>query len=266
MIAQTAVSHLRGNGNDACAAGGKLNVRTVLTGRIARERDLQRVSCELVEAASGRRLWGDHYSTLPLGIFALEKKICDAISEQLVHPLGTTVENTRRNPTANPEAHQDYLRGRFFASKMSKEDLRRSIAYFQSALKLDSGFAPPYAGLAHAYSLLAMLGGMPAAAARNRVAEFVAAALQMDPKLAEAHAALASLKQFFDWDWAGAEQAYVAALELDANCPDGRHWYANLLCAMDRPEEALMQIRRAQELDPLSLVISAEALLTSNLL
>jgi TolB-like protein len=259
VIARTTVFQMRGLAADASTAGSKLNVRTVLTGRVARERDLLRVSSELVEAASGRRLWGDQYSTVPMGVFAIEKQICAAISEFLAAPAHPEPITADRGLTANLEAYQDYLRGRFFYGKMNEEDLRRSIGYFESAVRQDSGYALAYTGLANAYSLLAVLGAMPSAAARGRVAEFVTAALQIDPKLAEGHASLAGLKKLFEWDWAGAEQEYVAALELNPNYSDGRHWYAAFLCAIGRGEEALTEMRRAQDLDPLSLVISAEA-------
>ena len=169
-----------------------------------------------------------------------------------VLPLG-------QNHTANWEAYQDYLKGRYFYSKMSEEDLRKSIAHFESALKQDPKYAPAYAGLANADSMLALWGVLPAAAARTRIRELTGAALQLDPKLAEAHAAFAGLKKLFDWDWSGAEREYLAALELNPNCADGRHCYAALLCALGRMEEAVDQMRRAQALDPLSMLISTEA-------
>ncbi len=157
------------------------------------------------------------------------------------------------------EAYQDYLKGRYFYSKLSEEDLRRSIAHFESALKQDPKCAVAYTGLANIYSLFALLGVLPAAVAYNRVREFITAALQIDPNLPEAHAALASLKKLFDWDWPGAEREYLTALQLNPNCVDGRQWYAGFLCSMGRVKEAVNQMRRAQELDPLSMSISAEA-------
>lgn len=164
-----------------------------------------------------------------------------------------------QNHTASLEAHQDYLKGRYFYSKMTEEDLRKSIAHFESALKQDPKYALAYTGLANAHSMLVSLGVLPAPAARNRIKELTGAALQLDPKLAEAHTALADLKKLFDWDWAGAEREYLTALDLNLNCADGRHCYAALLCAVGRMEEAVNQMRRAQELDPLSMLISTEA-------
>lgn len=164
-----------------------------------------------------------------------------------------------QNHTASLEAHEDYLKGRYFYSKMNEEDLRKSIAHFESALKQDPKYALAYTGLANAHSMFALWGVLPAPAARNRIRELTGAALQLDPQLAEAHAALAGLKKLFDWDWAGAEREYLAALDLNPNCADGRRSYAGLLCALGRMEEAVNQMRRAQELDPLSMLVSTEA-------
>src|SRR5579875_3171756 len=132
--------------------------------------------------------------------------------------------------TSSTQAHQDYLKGRYLYAKMSEEDLRKSVAHFESALQQDPGHALAYTGLANTYTLFALLGMLPAAAARDRISEYTAAALQIDPKLAEAHASLANLKKLFHWDWAGAERAYLAALESDPNCADARHSYAAFLC------------------------------------
>ena len=163
-----------------------------------------------------------------------------------------------QNHAASLEAHQDYLKGRYFYSKMTEEDLRKSIAHFESALKQDPRYALAYTGLANAHSMLVSQGVLPAAA-RSRIKELIGAALQLDPKLAEAHTALADLRKLFEWDWAGAELEYLTALDLNPNCSDGRHCYAALLCAVGRMDEAVNQMRRAQELDPLSMLISTEA-------
>jgi tetratricopeptide (TPR) repeat protein len=141
---------------------------------------------------------------------------------------------------------------------MTEEDLRKSIAYFESALKQDPGYALAYSGLANTYSLFALLGVLPATVARARSREFAVSALQIDDMLAEAHATLGRVKKLFEWDWAGAEKEYLTALDLNPNFGDGRHWYAALLCCLGRMEEAMHELRRAQELDPLSVVINTE--------
>jgi len=159
----------------------------------------------------------------------------------------------------NQDAYHDYLKGRYFQNKMTEGDLSRSVAYFEAALVAEPDCALAYAGLADTFSLRAFLGILPAKEAHGRAREFTLAALRLDGKLAEAHAALASQMALYDWDWTGAEAGYRRALELDPNYAHGHRMYASLLSALERHAEAIQTIRRAQQLDPLSLLINAEA-------
>lgn len=156
------------------------------------------------------------------------------------------------------EAHQDCLKGRYFYSKMTEEDLFKSIAHYESALKSDPNCALAYTGLASTYTLLALLGSISTPVADARVREYATAALRIDEKLAEAHAALAGVKKWFEWDWAGAEREYLAALELKSEHAGVRSAYAAFLCCTGRLEEASREIRRAQQLDPLAIDIATE--------
>ncbi len=157
------------------------------------------------------------------------------------------------------EAYEDYLKGRYFYSKMTEEDLRKSIAHYESALTSDPNHALAYTGLESAYTLLALLGAVPIQAAHGKARECAAAALRIDDKLAEAHAAAADVKKWFEFDWPGAEREYQIALELNAENADVRRSYAAFLCTMGRTEEAQREIRRAQQMDPLSILISTQA-------
>jgi DNA-binding winged helix-turn-helix (wHTH) protein/Tfp pilus assembly protein PilF len=159
----------------------------------------------------------------------------------------------------NLDAYHDYLKGRYFQNKMTEEDLRKSVAYFEAALRSEPNCALAYAGLVDTYSQLAYLGVLPAKEAQRRASEFTAAALRIDNQLAEAHIALAGVKKLYEWDWTSAEAAYRQALALkpdDAHC---HRMYAALLSAWERHPEAIQEIRKAQQHDPLSLAISAEA-------
>jgi DNA-binding winged helix-turn-helix (wHTH) protein/Tfp pilus assembly protein PilF len=156
-------------------------------------------------------------------------------------------------------AYEDLLKGRHFYEKMSEDDLRRSVAHFESAIAQDSYYAPAYAGLANAYTSFAFFGMLSPAEAGHRANGLAAKAIQMDDTLPEAYAALAAVKAFFEWDWAAAENEYLRALELNPNYAEGHHRYAALLSQMRRTPEAIKQIRRAQELNPLSLAICTEA-------
>jgi DNA-binding winged helix-turn-helix (wHTH) protein/Flp pilus assembly protein TadD len=156
-------------------------------------------------------------------------------------------------------AYEDYLRGRHFYGKMSEDDLRKSVAHFESAIAQDSYYASAYAGLADAYTSFALFGMLSPIEAGSRARDLAAKALQMDGALPEAHAALGAVKVSFDWEWAAAETEYLLALELNPNYAEGHHRYAALLSRMGRTPEAIKQIRRAQELNPLSLAICMEA-------
>lgn len=165
--------------------------------------------------------------------------------------------DTSGNGSSN--AYQDYRKGRYFQNKMTEEDLRKSVAYFQSALASDREYAPAYAGLADTYNLFAFLGVLPVSGTLARSKEFAEAALRIDRRLPDAHLSLAGVKQFHEWDWAGAEASYRRAIELNPNHARAHQLYASFLSAMNRKEEATRAIRLSLELDPTSLVASMEA-------
>jgi DNA-binding winged helix-turn-helix (wHTH) protein/Flp pilus assembly protein TadD len=174
-------------------------------------------------------------------------------------PASDRAGHSERAYSGNVDAYHDYLKGRYFQNKMTEEDLRRSVAYFEAALTAEPECALAYAGLADTYSLLAYLGILPSKEAHERGTECTTAALRIDHQLAEGHTALAGLKKLYEWDWTGAEAAYRQALGLNPNDAHAHRMYASLLSAMERHPEANQEIRRAQQLDPLSLVVNAEA-------
>ena len=163
-----------------------------------------------------------------------------------------------RSPRRSTEAHQDYLKGRYFSNKLTAEDLHKSVAYFESALARDPDYALAYAGLADSYIQFAFQGMLPARESFAHSRKFAEAALRIDDQLAEAHTSIAGVKHFCDWDWTGCEVAYRRALELNCNDPRAHRLYADYLSTMGRSEEALREISAALELDPLSLVINME--------
>jgi TolB-like protein/Flp pilus assembly protein TadD len=259
VIARTTAFRFRGPEHEAQAVGSRLNVRLVLSSRVAYRGSSLIISTELIDVESGRRLWGEQYSRMTSEIFGVERNIATQIVKVLNLPSDVRPSGRfNKNYTANLEAYQDYLKGRYFYNKMTEEDLRKSIAHFEAALRQDSDYSLAYTGLADAYSMFAFLGVLPPRDAYRRVKQFVTIALELDRELAEAHASFAGIKRLFEWDWPGAEAAFLKALELNPNYADCHHWYAAHLSAMGRSEEALREIRTAQELDPLSLVINME--------
>jgi TolB-like protein/tetratricopeptide (TPR) repeat protein len=258
VIARATAFRFRAHGDGPESIGDKLNVRTVLMGRVAESGDCLMVCAELIEVKSGRRLWGADYKTVPTGIFAVETKVCVAVSKLLTLPAGSKPQTFSKTHTGSFDAYQDYLKGRHFYSRMTEEDLRKSIAHFEVALAQDPRYALAQTGLADVYSLSAVLGLLPPATAHARARELAMAALEIDEELAEAHVSLAGVKKLFEWDWIGSEAEYLRALELNPNYADAHRSYAALLCAMNRIDEGMNEIRRAQELDPLSIVINME--------
>jgi TolB-like protein/tetratricopeptide (TPR) repeat protein len=259
VIARTTAFRFRTPEVEPRLVGNQLNVRVVLTGRVAQWDQSLLIRTELIEARTGRRLWGDEFNCVPGEIFATERRICTAVS-RLLHLRAGARQRTRpaKMYTKNFEAYEDYLKGRYFYHKMTEDDLRKSIAYFESAIAHDADYALAYAGLADAYNLFAFMGVLSPAAAYSRAKKLAVTALEIDGELAEAHTSLAGIKKLFDWDWTGAEREYIRALQLSPNYADGHHWYAAFLSSMGRSEPALQEIRHALELDPLSLVINME--------
>jgi len=160
--------------------------------------------------------------------------------------------------TTHPEAYGDYLKGRYFYNKLTEDDLHKSVAYFEAALSQDRGCALAYAGLADTYSMFALLNMLPAREAYPRAKEMALAALQIDPELGEAHAALAVVKRLFEWDWTGARAEHLRALELSRDCSPARQAYGAYLAAAGKPEEAWQEFQRARDIDPLSLAVNVE--------
>jgi TolB-like protein/Tfp pilus assembly protein PilF len=256
IVSRSTAFRYRERDVDAAAVGKELNVRAVLAGRVARHGDSFSVSAELVETRTGLRLWGEQYDRSAAGLASIERDIARDIARKLrLHWNG----KQHGNAEADREAYRDYLKGRYFYNKMTEDALRKSVAYFEAALAAEPDYALAHAGLADTYCLFAFLDIMPSSEALARAKQLALAAVHIDGDLAEAHAALANVKMVYEWDWAGAESEYRAALELNPEFASAHHWYADHLSAMGRPDEALIQIQRAQELDPLSLVISNEA-------
>jgi DNA-binding winged helix-turn-helix (wHTH) protein/Tfp pilus assembly protein PilF len=171
--------------------------------------------------------------------------------EREAEPVASNMRNT--------EAHRDYLKGQYFSNKLTEEDLRKSIIYYESAISRDPGCALAYAGLADTYRLFALYGILPARQAFAHARKYAEAALRIDDQLAEAHTSIAGVKRSSDWDWTGAEAAHRRALELNRNDARAHRLYADHLSTMGRVDEALKEIGAALELDPLSLVTNMSA-------
>jgi tetratricopeptide (TPR) repeat protein len=173
-------------------------------------------------------------------------------------PVSERPESHLAKKNVDFAAYQDYLKGRSFCSKMSEEDVRKSIAYFEAALTQAPQYAPAHAGLADAHNLFAYFGTVPPHEARACSMEFIAKALAIEPELAEGHTSLAGVKFMHDWDWDGAQKQFLRALELNPKYAAAHQRYADLLSATGKQDEAMEQMRFAQQLEPLAPVLDMQ--------
>jgi TolB-like protein/Tfp pilus assembly protein PilF len=235
--------------------GRALNVRFLLTGRIARNADSISVAVELTESASGVHLWGQQYERRMSEIAAIEEDVCREVLGKLNLQWGPDErKRLASRSSVSAEANELYWRGRFFWNKRTQEGLRKGIEYFEQAIGKDPNFALAYTGLADCY---AMQSGIKTPAEVYPKAKAAAQkALTIDETLAEAHASLAFIHLFYDWDWLQTDKEYRRAIQLNPNYPTAHSMRGMYLVAMGRFGEALVEMRRALELDPASVVMS----------
>lgn len=259
VIARSLVSRFKGRDIEPRSAGQSLNVRAVITGRVVRREAKLMAGVELVDVASGYRLWGKEYNCAPDDTLAIEKEIAQELVKKLARPAnGRADQPVAKNYAANFEAYQDYLKGRSFCNKMCEEDVRKSIAYFESALHQAPDYAPALAGLADAYNLSAFFGILTPNEAAALAREFTAKAMAMDPELVEAHTSLGCVKFLHDWDWKGAQRQFLKALDPGPNYAEAHQRYGDLLSAIGKPEQAMEQMRLAQQIEPLAPVLDMQ--------
>ena len=242
---------------DAQQVGAELGVRAVVIGRLLKRGDSLIVKLEMVDANDGAHLWGEQYSRELSDIVTLEQEISTEISEHLRLKLSNAQKKSlTKSSTENSQAYQLYLKGRYHWNKRTEEGIEKSIEYFEQAIIRDPKFALAYAGLADSYNLLASYSTKPLATPLLRAKATALKALSLDNKLAEAHAALAAVKLWREFDWEGAERVWRRAIELNPNYATAHLWLALYLAAVERMDESLSEIRLALDLEPLSRVVN----------
>jgi len=253
VISRYSAFKYKGHQIDPRRVGRELNVRAVLTGRMALRADQLQVSAELVDTRDLRRLWGESYSRGVAEIIPMQQEIAGRISEGLrLRLTGEERARLARRDTEDTEAYQLYLRGRhLLLNEYEYEGVRKAIALFEQAIGVDPRYARAYAGLAEAYYGLSNIYISPTEA-MPRVKAAALEALRLDPDLGEAHAALGTVKASYELDLAGGESEFRRAIDLNPNSASTRVYFALALCSYRRFQESIEQVTRARELDPLS--------------
>ncbi len=257
VMARSTVFSYKGHEVNVRKIGSELNVDAVLLGRIEQRGDTLVIQADLVSVADGSELWGDQYNRRVSDLLSVQQDISKEIFDNLRPKLtGNTAGELAGAETANPEAYRLYLQGLFYWNKWTEEGFRKAIVYFNQAVEKDPNYALAYAGLANTYNFLGEAGyDAPSKVWQNARAAAMQA-VKLDDRLAEAHISLALVRADYDWDWPGAENEFRKAIQLNGNSATAHHWYGDFLTRMGRFEEAKLELKKAQELDPLSLLIN----------
>ena len=259
VISRTSTQRFKSAPSDLREIAKQLGVMNILEGSVQKSNDQVRVNVQLINALTDAHLWADTYDRKLIDIFAVESDIAKTIADTLQAKLsGSEKAAMSKKPTANPEAYELYLKGRFFWNKRTAADLRKSIEYFNQAIEKDPAYAQAYAALAQAWKLLPAFNGGAPQDCFPQAESAAKKALALDDTLSDAHAALASLKGVNGFDYAGAISEYERAIQLNPNDATAHQWFANdTLANIGQTEREVAVMKRAVELDPLSLIINS---------
>jgi tetratricopeptide (TPR) repeat protein len=217
-----------------------------------------RITAQLIQAVPERHLWAKSYDGDLRDVMAIQSQVARSVAGEIRVKLTSSEESRlQKSRPVNPVAHDAYLRGRYFRDEGSLASVEKARRYFEQALGTDPLYAPAYAALADYYSVLPFYTGAKPDEVFPKAKTAVARALELDDSLPEAHASLAYIHTYYDWDWAAADQEFQRSLQLNPNDADVRHRYSRYLSTVGRTDDALREIRRAQELDPLSQIAKA---------
>jgi TolB-like protein/predicted Ser/Thr protein kinase len=259
VMSRSSVFRYKGRDVDPQVAGRELRVRAVLATQVVRQADSLTISTELVDARNNRHLWGARYDGRVADRLTMQDDITRGITNELRLQLSRDQrEAVTKRYTQNTEAYQSYLKGRYYWNKRTEQGFRSAIAQFDDAIGKDPDYALAYAGLGDCYTLLGAWNYARPIDVYPLGKAAATKALELDPTLAEAHASLARNRIGFDWDWSGARAEFERALQLNPGYGTAHYWYSYYFLAMGKLEDAAQKVKRAVELDPLSLNTNAE--------
>jgi TolB-like protein/DNA-binding winged helix-turn-helix (wHTH) protein/Flp pilus assembly protein TadD len=261
VISRTSVMAYKGARKPLPQIARELNVDAVVEGTVLRSGDQVRITAQLIEAATDKHLWSQSYEGELQDTLALQNRVASAIADQIRINLTPQEQAALKNlKVVNPEAYESYLKGRYFWNKRTADGLKVALAYFKQTIEEDPRYAQAYSGLADTYSLLGdwQYAVMTPKEAFPKAKAAAIKALELDSSLGEAHNSLAFVLDGFDWDFDSAGKEFQRAIELSPGYATAHHWYAWHLSLLGRYDDAIVEMRKAENLDPLSLIINAD--------
>lgn len=256
VISRTSVMRYKTERPSLSAIARSLHVDAVVEGSVLRSGNRVRITAKLIDASADRHLWADTYDRDLGDLFALQSEVAVAVAREIQCRLTAPEETRVAARAADPEAVQAYLKGRFHWEKRSEEGVTRAVEFFNQAIERDPLYALAHVGLADSYLVLGNFSLRPSRDCAARARAAARRALEIDDSLAEAYTSLGNVADAYDWDRPEAERLYRRAIELNPNYATAHHWYSDYLTCMGRFDEAMAEVRRAQDLDPLSMIIS----------
>jgi TolB-like protein len=258
VIARGSTMRYKGNPGDFNRIARELGASYILDGSVRRSGNQVRIAIQLIEVSDNGHLWADSYDRGLIDILELQDEVARDVTRQIAGHLAARDENRlRQGRQVVPKAYEAYLRGRVLWNQRSPSALARAVTFFEESISLDPDYAPAYAGIADSYSMLSTtaVGACNPAEVMPRARFAAARAVELDPLLAEAHTSLACVKLFHEWDWTAAGNFFDRALKLNSGYATGRQWYAEYLGSAGLIDDAITELLRAQEVDPLPLTI-----------
>ena len=258
VISRTSTQHFKSTPDNLPQIAKQLGVAHILEGSVQKASDQVRVNVQLINALTDAHLWAETFDRKLTDIFAVESEIAKTIADTLQAKLtGSEKTSITKIPTADPEAYELYLKGKYFWNKRTAADLRKSIDYFNQAIAKDPKYALAYAGLAQAWMVLPAYNGGAPTDCTPRAQAAAQKALSLDQDSSDAIAVLASANAEYDFDVAAARSQYERAIRLNPNDATAHHWFAtDVLATSGQHAQELAEMKRALELDPLSLTIN----------
>ena len=259
VISRTSVFHYQGQHIEIQKVARELKVNKLLLGWVSRRSDEVSIGIELVEGRNNSQIWGEQYARKFTDVVQIQEEIVKDISTKLKLKLTRKEKKhlSKQYKTGN-EAYQLFLKGRYHWNKRTADNFKQSISFYNQAIEKDPTYALAYSGLSDSYALIGIYGYLPAKDVWPKAKAAALKAMEIDPDMAEAHNALGAVESSYEWNWAKAENEFQHSIALNPNYATAHQWYAGQLWILGKFDDALREIRKAQEIDPLSLQINTD--------